>query len=428
MLKTIRILCFATFFLGGVNAYAQLSKSPYSLQGLGDIQGMGLISNESMGGVGISFGRSFFINNINPALLPLNTVTSFEIAALGERRDLTRNNLYQSNTTGNFGYLAFAFPLVRGRSSFSVGLQPYSLVDYDILAKQTIHGSDSEANVSTRGTGGINQAYFATGTRLLRGLYFGARASYYFGSVIDETSIEPFVISEQDTSFFSIFKSNYYRRTAYSDAGFGFGLVYTARIRREFSVSIGGIYDLQTNLSSRRMESFEQRGLNDNMIHADTLLYNHRNNVSLPPRYGVGLSLQNGFKWSAAVDLTMQDWSEFRNYMGESENLSNSYKVAVGFEFIPDFTSVTSYFQRALYRTGVYYHATPYSKNNVQVNEIGINFGTGFPISEGSLLNLMLGYGQRGFGGEGLIRESFYKVSLGITFNDASWFLRRRYN
>jgi hypothetical protein len=428
MLKIVKILCFASFVLGGGNAFAQLSKSPYTIQGIGDIQGMGFVANESMGGVGIALGRPFFINNINPALLPMNTVTSFEISALGERRDLSRDTLFNSNTSIDFGYLAFSFPLIRGRSTFSVGLKPYSIVEYNIMSQQRINGSTSDANVTVRGSGGINQAYLATGARLFQGLFLGARASYYFGSMIDQTSVEPFVIQEQDTAFYSLFRSNYYRRTSYSDIGLGVGMVYSAKIRRDLSFSVGGTYDLQTDLSAKRLETIEQRNLSDNVIHADTLSYNDTNTARLPARYGVGISLINGFKWATAVDLTMQDWSQFRNYLGESEDLKNSYKVAVGLEFIPDFTSVTSYFRRALYRTGVYYHTTPYSKNNVQIKEFGINFGTGLPVSDGSLLNLMVGYGQRGFGGESPIKESVYRVSLGITFNDAGWFQRRRYN
>jgi hypothetical protein len=428
MLKTIRILCFTSLLIGGGNAFAQLSKSPYTVQGIGDIQGMGLISNESMGGVGISLGRPFFINNINPALLPLNSVTTFEIAALGERRDLSRDTLSQSNTSIDFGYLAFSFPLIRGKSSFSVGLKPYSIVDYSILSRQSINGSTSSANVSLLGTGGINQAYIATGAKLSKNLYLGARAGYFFGSIIDETTIEPFVIQEPDTVVISSFKSNYYRRTSYSDMGLGFGMVYSFTIRKDASFSLGATYDLQTDLSTKRLETLEQKGINDNLTHTDTLSYNENSFVNLPARYGVGISFNNGLKWAAAADLTMQDWSQFRNYKGETDDLKNSYKVAVGLEFIPDLTSVTSYFKRSLYRTGFYYQTTPFSKNNTQIKEIGINFGTGFPISDGSLLNVMFGFGQRGFGGENLIKENIYKVSLGITFNDSGWFYRRKYN
>lgn len=427
MSKTIKLLFSVALLVFAGKALGQISKSPYTVQGIGDIQGMGLISNESLGGVGISLGRPFFINNINPALLALNRVTSFEIGVRAERRDLTKDTIHQTNASANFSYLVFSFPVARDRLSISFGLKPYSSVEYNVLTTQNISGSSSQANVNLRGTGGLNQAYFATGARFFKNLFIGARAGYFFGSIIDETSIEPFVIEDNDTVFVSLFKSNYYRRTSYSKAGLGIGMVYSMKVRKDVLFNIGGIYDLQTTLATKNLETLEHLYFNDEVSGADTLVFNEDGHISLPPRYGLGISLENGLLWAAAVDFTMQDWSQFANYKGESEGLKNTYRISAGTEFIPDITSVTSYFQRALYRLGFHYQTTPYSKNNVQVKEFGINFGAGLPISGGSLFNLMFEYGQRGLG-ENLIKEDIFRISLGFTFNDSRWFYRRKYD
>lgn len=429
MLKIFRFICFSITILIGGNVAAQISQSPYTLQGLGDIQGMGLMSNESMGGVGIAIGRPFYINNINPALLPYNSVTSFDISTSGEQRDLTRDTITNSNSSIDFSYLAFAFPLIRGRWTFSVGLKPYSVVDYSIMTTSRIAGSNETANMAVTGTGGLNQAYFATGARFFDRLYLGVRAGYMFGSIIDETSIEPFLINDEDTVFSSQFKSTYARRLSFSDVLIGGGAAYTARLSDDLSLTVGGIYDLKTNIAAKRLETLEQRDwFQDQELDQDTIIFDDEGSVSLPSRYGFGISLEKSLKWALAVDYTIQNWSEYRNYTGDSEGLKNAYKLAAGIEYIPDYSSVTNYFERVLYRAGFYYQGSPYSKDNIQISEFGINFGAGLPMSGGSLINLMVGYGRRGFTDQSLVREDIFKFGLGITFNDQRWFIRRKYD
>lgn len=429
MFKLIKCLCFVTMVSGVGTSFAQLSKSPYSIQGIGDLQGMGLIPNESMGGTGIALGSQFHINTLNPALLPLNYTTTFDIGAVGETRNLKKDTLFQRNSTLNIGYMAFAFPVIKGgKMTVSAGLKPFSQVEYNIQTRQKISGSSSQAEIDAKGSGGINQAYVALGGRI-KNLFIGARAGYYFGSTIDETTVKPFWIDDQDTLIASYFNTNYYRRTSYSDVDLGLGVAYSIKLNNNYSFSIGGTYDLETKISSKKLESLEQRRFNDDrVIQFDTIAFDENGSITLPAKYGFGISLQNGLKWATALDFTIQDFTKFKNFDGENEGLKNSYKLALGIEFIPDYTSVSSYFKRMLYRGGVYYHKTPYSKNNVQINEFGINFGTGLPVSRESLVNLMFGYGKRGFGGDNLIIEDYFKFSLGITFRDSSWFRTRKYD
>lgn len=429
MFKLIKCLCFVTIVSGVGTSFAQLSKSPYSIQGIGDLQGMGLISNESMGGTGIALGSQFHINTLNPALLPLNYTTTFDIGAVGETRNLKKDSLSQSNSTLNIGYMAFAFPVIKGgKMTVSMGLKPYSQVEYNIQTKQNISGSSSKAEIEAIGTGGINQAYLALGGRI-KNLFIGARAGYYFGSIIDETTVKPFLINDQDTLISSYLNTNYYRRTSYSDVDLGLGVAYSVKLNNNYSFSMGGTYDLQTTISSKKLELLEQQRYFDNqVIQFDTIAFNENGSISLPSKFGLGISLQNGLRWATAIDFTTQDFTKFRNFEGDSEGLKKSYKVAIGFEVIPDFTSVTSYLKRSIYRTGLYYHQTPYSQNNIQIKEFGINFGAGLPVSRESLVNLMFGYGKRGFGGDNLIIEDYFKFSLGITFRDSSWFRTRKYD
>ena len=57
---------------------AQSASSPYSLFGIGIVSKRGLVYHNNMGGLGISNGKVWILNNINPALLTLNNFSTFE--------------------------------------------------------------------------------------------------------------------------------------------------------------------------------------------------------------------------------------------------------------------------------------------------------------------------------------------------------------
>jgi hypothetical protein len=67
--------------------------------------------------------------------------------------------------------------------------------------------------------------------------------------------------------------------------------------------------------------------------------------------------------------------------------------------------------------------------NNEHITEFGISFGMGLPIgsrSGFSNANIGLEYGQRGTTNNGLIQESFFSLSIGLSLND-KWFTPRKY-
>lgn len=83
---------------------------------------------------------------------------------------------------------------------------------------------------------------------------------------------------------------------------------------------------------------------------------------------------------------------------------------------------------RSTIRAGIEYERLPYQVNQNNVDDIGINFGTSIPIYSLSLLNLALKAGTRGTVNDGLVRENYIKVSLGLSINDNSWFYKKYLN
>ena len=133
----------------------------------------------------------------------------------------------------------------------------------------------------------------------------------------------------------------------------------------------------------------------------------------------------------AGVDVKLQQWSDYSDFNGLNTELDNSFKVSIGGEYTIDPTSVTSYFKRIIFRLGSSFEETPYLiDNNGQFNQVrdfGINFGWTLPVSKLSSLDMAFRVGRRGNISETILEENYYRVYLGISFNDR-WFIKRRYD
>ena len=420
MYRWLKIL-FLIGFLGiQYTGYSQLAQSPYTLIGIGDLNTKGLSHNMGMAGTGIAMPHRFNVNNINPALLTLNQYATFEIGFVGENRNLETEDLSQNSGGFNLGYLVLAFPIVKGRWSSSVGLMPYTYVNYNVLDIQQVIGIEDSLGFSFQGSGGMNTIHWAHGLVLFKGLAIGAKISYHFGNIIDETVL--YVLEETSTVYYN---SALYERTEFSDLNVEFGFAYRQKIKDDLFFTLGGIYEHGQDIRSFRHERLERRRPDGSTVQYDTISYDKQGSVFLPPRYGVGLSLAKGISWKIGVDYTTQDWSLFKDYNQKSDNLIKSQRGSIGIEFIPNYLSVSSYLSRMIYRIGFSYEQTPYLANDIQIEQFGINFGISLPVSRASLLNLGFRYGQRGQTENGLIKESFYNMVIGISFNDR-WFIRRQ--
>ena len=97
-----------------------------------------------MAGVGYSQPQYWYINNQNPALLVYNTFTTFEAGVIAETRTIKSDSTSQKEKGGNMNYLVLSFPIKRDKWTTSVGLMPFTNVDYRLqyldyhLAMQSI--------------------------------------------------------------------------------------------------------------------------------------------------------------------------------------------------------------------------------------------------------------------------------------------------
>jgi len=415
-------VCFIFFQTSCLTIFAQINKSPYSNQGIGMLTSPALVNNIGMAGLGISNGNGIHINNVNPALLYKNNLTSFDAALGGEINNLSNSEETKQTINGGLSYVVLALPVIPLRWSFSVGLMPYSTVGYSVTETRPVEESvdGSTAQLSANGSGGITQVYLSNGIKVFKNFSVGLKAAFLFGSIVEETT---YTLDSLSPSFASTLEE----RTSVSDFIFTPAAHYSLKLGKNTALNAGVTFQPKASVSSTGFASLQRRtpGL-DIPISTDTL-GEESGKITLPSQYGFGLSLEKPLKYTVGVDFQLFNWSEYRNFREDDEGLQNGYKIALGGEIIPDITSVNSYVKRMQYRAGGSYQLYPYTVNGIQIDGYSLNAGLSFPVRNFSSLNLAVEYGERGTTQDQLIRESYFQIYISATFNDR-WFIRRRFD
>jgi hypothetical protein len=129
------------------------------------------------------------------------------------------------------------------------------------------------------------------------------------------------------------------------------------------------------------------------------------------------------------IEYGREFWSQYENE-ARPENLSDSWNLRFGAEYIPDMGSYNSYFKKVRYRLGGFYQSDPRTFEVGQLKQYALTIGMGFPIirprQQTSFVNFAVEVGR--FGHEDLIQESYIKMGLGFTLNDNTWFFKRKFN
>jgi len=428
MYKTLRVLIgFVALCLTHAAQAQIIGNSPYSRYGLGDINiNPGNVRNAGMAETGISAGNSFHANVANPALLYYNSITVFDMSVAGQVKQIESGKASQVDGNANLYNLTLAVPLAK-RWSAAVGLRPYSTVNYEINASESLP-ANPRASVQRQysGEGGLSEVYFAHGIKIADGLTIGGSASYVFGTITKESAS---VVKDDSLAGIGLERVVYSERIRYSDFLFQTGANYRKQLKEKLYLSAGAVYSLQGDLGAERKAAYERRTL-DNMVISDPILGDSvEGSVRVPQSFRAGLSVDNGANLTVAADFYTQQWSEFRNFAGVGE-LADSYRLGLGAEYTPDANSIDNFFKRVTYRGGLYYGNTPYLVGGKQIKDRGLTAGFTMPLGRGTvydmyLLNAALGYGRRGTSNDGLIVENYLRFSVGFTVN-SRWFIKRR--
>jgi hypothetical protein len=384
--------------------YSQITSSPYSIFGLGNVEGNSTGISNAMGGTGIAFLSGQTLNLSNPASTGGidSLFTIFEIGFEGKYTSYATSRKSQSLFDANFSYIDMGFRITR-KWAVSAGITPYSTVGYNINVMSPIEGSTQLYNKTYIGEGGVNKSFIGNSYRLTRNLTIGINAVYLFGNVTHSESSADFNYTLEERTYLSNFNLNY-------------GLNYQFSIN-QWKYNLGFVYDNGKTLHTDKTSKLTN-GTKYTTIKSSTT------ELRVPQSFGFGFAFGKDY-FRGGIDYEYRKWEdiEFANPLLKSRN-SNRYSFGVE---IPSPGIRRGGGKMIFYRIGAQYCESYMVIKGIPVNYRSVSLGTGIPVKGMlSILNLSLELGQNGTLQSGLFKESFCTFHVDISLKDI-WFMKRKY-
>lgn len=394
--------------LGSINAsavYAQGTSSPYSIFGLGFLEGKSAGPNRAMGGTGIAFLSGKSVNYMNPASYAgIDSLLSvFEAGLYARYNTYATTRQKQSLFNANLMYILMGFRVTPWLVT-SFGLTPYSSIGYDINTIATIEGTNLLYDRSFSGEGGVNQAFLGASIEPVKNLSLGFNGSYLFGNITHSESSKTYEYYLEDLTYVSNFDFNY-------------GLNYNLTFNKN-RVSLGLIYGSSKKLKTENITTITAASSSETL---KKRLYKY----NIPRNIGVGIAFSREF-FSVGFDYEKSYWQDIR-FHNAYVHTRNSDRYSMGIEFTSKGLSRGTP-GMILYRVGGEYRGAYASIDNTPINYKALTLGAGIPLNSWiSVVNVSLEIGQNGTTRNGLIRENIYSLHLDLALKDL-WFRQRRYN
>jgi hypothetical protein len=401
--KYIAILIFLVIAQGPLSS--QITTSPYSIFGLGFLEGNSSGTSRAMGGTGLAFLSERSINYSNPASYSgIDSLLSiFELGVFSKYTIYSTKLDNQSLMNANLRHLAMGFRITPWLAT-SFGFSPYSSVGYTINTTAPIEGSGLEFAKTFSGEGGVNKVFLGGAVSLVENLSVGINASYLFGNVTHTESSAVFDYSLEDATFISNFIFNY-------------GLNYQLDIKK-WKYNVGLTYSSPKKLNTRNTTTIQT-------AYQVEVLKSRMYKYSVPRSIGAGFAVNKGF-FRAGFDYEWSNWEEVE-FTNTHLNTRNSSRYSLGVEF-PSLGLRKGSGKMVFFRFGGEYRESYMIIKGVPINYRAVTVGAGLPLKGVvSVLNFSLELGQNGTIKRDLFRENFITLNLDLSLRDM-WFIKRRYN
>ncbi len=410
------------FLAGSPFIFAQSNtSSPYSIGGLGEIAFKGNAINRLMGGLDI-VSDSLHANLNNPASLGDLKLVTYSLGLNYKSTKLSSSASNESVTSASIDYLVVAIPTKK--FTFGFGILPATSVGYRL--QSVIEGDDINNVVNlNEGFGGLNQTFLSIGFKVFEFLNFGVSVNYNFGKITNESSRQ-----EQNIDF-----GTFFTKTS-SLAGFNYRFATQLKIPLTSKVRLDAMayYVPNNSLTATNESVYFTRSVTTQDLgdfeNVDLAAINlDETTISLGNQYSFGLGITKDKKWFVGGQYSRRNSADYVNNFISLDNITyaNGSRLSFGGFYLPDYSSITSYWKRIVYRAGVRSEDTGVLFNNQPLKETGISFGVSLPMAGFSNANIGLEFGKRGSQDNGLIQESYWNLIVGLSLNDI-WFIKRKFN
>lgn len=399
-----------------VDISAQDMTSPYTVYGIGSIDHRIYNRTSGIANTGLALKSGHWLIANNPASIAglEKGWYHFDLGLSGRSVQYTGDPISEGAVgSRDFGIkrAAFAVKLTNNWAG-SIGFRQYSNVNYKYRTNVSIEGSADKFGVDYEGDGGLNNFYITNAISIGKRLMAGINLSVYSGSInrteyMADQSIDR-VVETRVQDF-------------YSSARLEYGLLYTQPINKKWNFSIGGRFNTKMDISPERTVTVEE---NSSVIIDEELV--ETNSFHLPVSYGVGIALTKNNSFTIAADYVYENWKAL-NIRGSGWSLVNSHRLSGGFEMNWLVEKWNRPVERRYFQIGAFLDNSYLSVHSHQISEFGFTLGYGSNYRN-VLYNLALEIGKKGTISDGLIRENYVQLTLGLSWRDFFFSKGRKYN
>jgi hypothetical protein len=421
-----KIFFSAVLLLGTLCATAQTngSNSPYSRYGYGLQNDQAQGFNKGMAGLAYGMNDAKQLNFKNPAsYAAIDSLTMiFDIGFTLQKANLELGGVKKNANNSSVDYVMAGFRLAPNLG-MTLGLMPYTTIGYNMSTRpkqvETTRQELTQTDVY-KGEGGLREVFFGLGYRPTPKLSVGANVGYLWGTM--------------ENIFYAPYSDNTdYNRHFYTadirTFKVDFGVQYEHQVNSKNWLVVGATYGLGHNVNRpatfiRQLISASQGATGDTTRIS--------NAFELPHTFGLGATWNHRNRLRVGFDYTLQLWDGCRTpelinneYQVSTNSFTNSHTSTLGGEYVRRPNSAYWY-QQIRYRVGLSM-STPYTKvNGVDgPRRYTASLGLGIPIRNGwnnrSVVNIAAQYERVEPKFSGMITENYFRLCLGITFNEM-WF------
>ncbi|MBZ0203581.1 MAG: hypothetical protein K8I03_11255 [Ignavibacteria bacterium] len=417
MIKFRNIFKISILFLIvlAANTSAQIDKnggSIYSIFGLGDLSYSSSNRTDGMGIMGISLYGNY-TNSVNPAAWTRIENTIFTTKFNMENIRSTDGISTAKRTYGNFEGFDLSIPLNKGNGwIFNLGVNNYSLVNYDAKFSSSVGGENYTQSYS--GNGGLYRMSVGFSYIIFKQFSFGTQFNYTFGNINRTLNIDftnPLLFDTKNISSNTI--SGFYFNTGL--IYHGFGKLFRKKSLEDLTL---GVF-----VSSPGKFNSDVNGKFSRSIIATDTLNLTEGKLDIPLAFGVGLSNTFNKTLLIAADVYFQQWDNYKYYGTHPVEIKNSMKAGIGLEYTPSVKLEDPYIKRVSYRLGGSYTQDYLKLNGENINTISVSAGLSLPIGKYNSVDLYFKYNMRGKDSGGLIKDNVFRFGGSVKIGEL-WFLK----
>ncbi|MBP3712674.1 MAG: hypothetical protein J6I86_09450 [Bacteroidaceae bacterium] len=432
LLALLLLLAPCSLLLAPCSLHAQVAGtlSSYSRFGLGLPHDQSQGFNKSMGGVGLGFRIGNRVNVANPAsysaIDSLSLILDVGMSGSFGRMSQGAKSVGINNAT--FDYVHAGMHIAKNLG-LALGYMPYTSIGYDFSSPDQSISSDVNTTLpitssnSYNGSGGLNVAYAGLGWRAFKNISIGANIGFVWGKYYH--------------LMMPLFKEGGISSASYNSTLKS----YTATLRT-FKIDLGAQYPVRLTRQDWLNLGFSvgighKIAQDATLVHyttvGDSTSFTASSPFDLPTTFGFGAAWQHKNTLLVGADVHYERWGKCRMPIETAngyEPMEGLYRdmtrIALGSQWTPN--PYGKFWERIQYRAGINY-STPYLKINGQDGpmEFKLSMGAGIPIinkiNNRSVVNVGVGWLRRSASATGMIKEDYFVISLGMTFNER-WFMR----